>query len=317
MTSRAHAALGESSFTPTSLKVPLHGVRLGGPNASIPDVSIYTCNAGDCMVDMADDAAVGGLFAGGADIPPGTYDHVSFDTCDAGASSYTVLVSGAVSLGGLQFHTSANLLGLLTLDLSAGAPTPVVFAGCSTTMPLPSAVTIAGGDEVVISSFFSLANIAWATLSENDIGGCATNGSQSVCSAMPVPVAYMGKVAPTVQTYFITEDQLDLLAARAGGQMLLLLDPNGTPFGGFARRYYSALSIPPRVNYDTPVKQIMANGPDGEDFTITTWGGGSSDGTPSPYYIKFDAFELATHTGNLFGPSSPTPIPYLAVQQLL
>lgn len=322
----ARAATGESSFTPTSLRVPLHGVRLGGSDPS-QDAMLYRCAADDpdagatdggtpdCRVDMANDAELAALFGSTVDVRPGTYDHVSFDTCVPGASGYTVFVAGKVALGGDSYHTTYGSGAFLTTTLADALPTPVVFAGCSTTVPLPQAITVVRDDEIAIRSFFSLSNIAWAALNGNGIGGCASNGSQSVCSAMPVPVLFLGKTQPTLDTFYVTEDVTDLEATKAGGQVLLLRDAAGVPFGGFTRRFYSATSVGPQVNYDTAVKQIVQNDDAGTTFTITNWGGGSPDGTPSPYYIKFVAFELATHQGNLLSPFSLTLIPYRAVKQ--
>ncbi|MDB4945421.1 MAG: hypothetical protein JWP97_4955 [Labilithrix sp.] len=328
--SRADAAHGENSFTPTALEVPLHGVRLGGADPSrdtmlyrcaadaagdMPDAGPPTSTAAACLVDMANDAALAALFTAPVAVAPGTYDHVTFDTCDRGASSYTVLVSGVVDLAGSTYHTTAGDDGFLSLDASLAGPAPLAFAGCSTTLPLPGPVTIADGDEVVISSFFSLANIAWGALNPNSMGGCASSGARSVCSAIPVPVTYLGKTTPTLETYTITEDLLDLDAAKGAGQILLLRDVAGEPFGGFSRRLYSPLSGMSHVNYDTPLKEVVRNAGDAPTYTITNWGGGSPGGEPSPYYVKFVAFELGTHEGQMLGPSSPDFIAYRAVKQ--
>lgn len=57
----ASAHPGESSFTPTGLRVPLHGIRLENGADPSAHASLYECPSHDpsaCLVDMADDAAL-------------------------------------------------------------------------------------------------------------------------------------------------------------------------------------------------------------------------------------------------------------------
>lgn len=329
MSSRASAAPGEGSFTPTALRVPLRAVYLGGVSGT-QDAVLYEClpdradggpagdggdaGARDCLVDMADDAALSAIFAGVVDVRPGNYDHVRFDTCEPGASEYTAFVSGSVSLAGTTFHTTAGAGVFLTADPALERPTPVTYSGCSSSVPLPAPVEVAANEELVISSFFSLSNIAWGALNGNGIGGCASTGSQSVCTGYPIPVAYVGKDQPSLETYFITEDLADVAGAKAGGQLLLLRDSAGEPFGGFSRRLYSEASMGPQVNYDTPIHYLFKNSEASSTYTIANWGGGSPGGVPSEYYMKFVAFQLATHEGVLYGPGG-LAVPYRAIKQ--
>lgn len=306
----AFAAAGESSFTPKSLRVPLRGVRLDGAGGS---ATLYQCaDGGDCLVDMADDAALDALFASAVEVRPGTYDRVAFDHCIPGASGYSAFVAGDVMLAGTAYHTVAGPDAFLASDGSLTDYAPLPFSGCSSTVPLPAPLTVAKGDELELGAFFTLSNIAWGALGPNGIGGCASTGAQSVCSGYPIPVAFVGAVSPTLETYFVTEDLADTEAAKAGGQMLLLCDADGVPFGGFSRRLYSETSVLPHVLYDTPVKSVARNAD--ATYVVKTWGGGPAGAPPAEYYVKFPSFELATHEGQLTGPDF-VPVPYRAVKQ--
>ena len=76
---------------------------------------------------------------------------------------------------------------------------------------------------------------------------------------------------------------------------------------------YSAHSVEPSVNYDTPIKTLMRN-PDGMSYLIENWGGGSASGMVD-YYVHFPAFELRTHNGTFTRSDGVTTVGYRAVLQ--
>jgi hypothetical protein len=333
--STAFAAPGESSFTPTSLLVPLAAVRLLGPGNGGAD--LYNCaNAGSadpnaaldlddagvpvmpddsCLVDMADNTALAALFTHAIDIPPGTYDQVLVSLCTGnGATGYASYVKGSVELNGITYYTASGTQ-VLTTHAEHQGYVRVEYAGCASGVPLPAPVTVADGDDVSINAFFTLKNIAWAQLSGNGPGGCTLNDANTlkVCTSYPIPVTYVGAASPTLDTLYITEDQSDLPAAKAGGQMLLLRDPAGHVFGGFSRRLYSSASVQPSVNYDTSIKSVEDNAPN-PGYRITTYGGGTQ-GMPIDFYIRFPAFVPETHNGELERANSQPNVPYRAVLQ--
>ncbi|HEY2732821.1 MAG TPA: hypothetical protein VGI70_02505, partial [Polyangiales bacterium] len=272
--------------------------------------------ADSCLVDLADNAALAALFDHTIDIAPGTYDHVGIYSCNAGASSYASYVKGSVVLDGTAYYTASGSQ-VLTRQAAHQGYTRVEYGGCGAGVPLPNAVTIAENDELTINAFFTLKNIAWAVMNGYGPGGCAFDAArtQSVCTAYPIPVTYVGDTSPTLKTFFITEDQADRNAVQAGGQLLLLLDPAAKVFGGFSRRLYSATSATPSVNYDTPIKSVVDNAPS-PGYTITTFGGGGSNGGPAQeFYIRFPAFLTESHDGMFERPNSQPPIAYRAVLQ--
>jgi hypothetical protein len=307
----------------------LQSVRLLGPGNGGAD--LYTCpHSGEtdlddagapvmpedaCLVDMADNNALASLFAHTIDIHPGTYDTVLVSLCAAnGATGYSSYVKGSVELNGTTYYTASGTQ-VLTTNAAQQGYVRVEYAGCASGVPLPEPVTVADGDEVNINAFFTLKNIAWAQLSGNGPGGCTLNAENTlkVCTSYPIPVTYVGATSPKLETLYVTEDQLDLTAAKAGGQMLLLLDQANHVFGGFSRRLYSASSVQPSVNYDTAIRSVEDNAP-APGYRITTWGGGSQE-MPIEFYIRFPAFLPETHDGELERANGLSNVPYRAVLQ--
>jgi hypothetical protein len=344
---------GESSFTPSSLYVPVRFVRLASSTSNLSS-QLYRCSSepdprippgagsggstgsagtpgtvasdtdagtdpellsGDCLVDMADNAQLAALFSSPVDIEPGTYDQIVVDQCSRGAHGYSSFVKGKISLSGQTWYTTSGGDAVLTTTRADNRHVQVDYSGCGSTIMLPSPVVLAANDAVNISAFFSLRNIAWATLTSNGPpGGCAFDThSHNVCTGYPIPIAYLGAESPTLDTYYITEDQSDLSADTAAGQLLLLRTGSGNAFGGFSRRLYSAHSLNPSVNYDTPIKTLRRN-PDGITYLIENWGGGSGN-VMVDYYVHFPAFELQTHNGTLTRSDGVTTVGYRAVLQ--
>jgi|GEM_PF-1754382 len=344
---RASAAHGESSFTPASLVTPIVYVELsrstpGSPSDPAPSrpQSLYTCAAmeayaaqqqgggagapsgapisaadvaAQCMVDLADDAALGALFAGEHEIEAATYDTIRVSTCVE--SGYEVKIKGTVLLGGVTYRTTAGADPLALGDAFAGDDADYVtvqHSGCSFSYSLPTPVRIAAGDAVTVSALFSLKDVAWGALGANGIfGGCAgTFGGHAVCTSYPTILPYVGSVAPTLETYHVSVDPDDLDGARASGQVLLLSDAAGLMIGGFTRRYLSELSPAHGLNFDTPLKAIGTNA-DGT-YMIENYGS-TADG---PGYLRMPHFERATHAGTMEFPQDGKPsIPYRAVRQ--
>lgn len=333
----AAAAPGEASFTPTSLLVPLQGVRLEG--ASGPGADLYRCSssaapgslddagvepgsaglpADPCLVDMADNTALAALFDHAIDVPPGTYDHVAIYLCtEPSRQAYTSYVQGSAELLGDTYYTAGGP-NVLTRDQAQQGYVRLDYAGCASSVPLPAPITVEQGQELTVNAFFSLKNIAWAMLGSNGIGGCTQSpgGAQTVCAAYPIPVTYLGDTSPQLDTFYITEDPSDLVGERAGGQLLLLhAQTDAHVFGGFSRRLYSATSVQPSASYDTAIRTVVDNAP-APGYTITTWGGGGSNGgPPQEFYLRFPAFLVATHDGMFERPNGQSSVPYRAVLQ--
>ena len=304
----AFAEPGEGSFTPASLLVPIRKVTLEGSAGSSTLYSCTPSSSNDCLVDVADNTALAKLFAQPAMINVGTYDSVGVYNC-SGEPTFTAKVKGTVVIGGVTWYTAgANVLSSSAADYDYVS---VSFAGCKNGPALPAPVTINEGDDLNISTFFSLANVAWVSSGLQTTGGCALTPSgtpRNVCVALPELVSSIGTAAPTVETYYVTEDQSDTDAAKAGGQVLLLVDSASNVFGGFLRQLFSATSRPPSVAYDASLVSIVANS-DGTDYTAMTAGANGS------YGVEFPAFQRQTHDGSFLQAGSSTPIPYRAVRK--
>lgn len=339
----AHAAPGEASFTPTSFVMPIYNIMLAqGLSVNVP---LYHCTpgvssdagvlagdagvSGNCLVDMADEQALANLFSEGADIPAGTYDRIVVNTCESN-SAFTAWLKGSVLIGATTYYTtpgseSAPPLSTNSADLDY---TSINYSGCGNTIMLPQPLTIAAGDEITVSAFFTLEDVSWVLDNySTGLGGCATApaSGQNVCSGLPVIVGYIGEAAPTLESYLITEDTADLTAEKANGQVMLL-SSGGEPFSGFLRRYYSETSEQTLVSYDVPLREISKNpdeGPGGD--------AGSSDagvavtydviaiGDPaedlSSYRVRYPRFELRDHTGTLSRQDGVQEIEYRAVKR--
>jgi hypothetical protein len=310
----ATAEPNKSSFTPSSLKVPVLRVTVEGSNGA--QAEVYACadaTGANCLVDFADNTALASLFSSSQPIDPGTYDTVRIATCLSGGQGFNVQVKGSVALGAspVTYYTASGSLPLSTDAASLDYAT-AYLNGCGMSIPLSPQVVVADGDAVALSAFFSLKNSAWAQLDGSyGMGGCVDDSghTQAVCIVLPSLVSYAGNATPTLETYFITEDQNDTAGTKANGQVLLLADPTNKVFAGFTRRLYSESSTVPSVNYDCDVKSIADNG-DGT-LNIATWGSTANVDVP---YVRFPAFARANHTGNLLEPDD-TPVPYRAVKQ--
>lgn len=305
----ALAEPGEGSFTPTSLLVPIRKVTLEG--SGTPS-TIYSCDptsGQDCLVDVADNTALAKLFAQPAAIGVGSYDSVGVYNC-GDEQQFTAKVKGSVVLGGVTWYTAGSkVLSSSAADLDYVS---VTYAGCKAGPSLAQPVVVHEGDDVDISAFFTLANVAWVSSSLQPGSACTFTPSgtaRSVCVALPELVPYVGTAAPTVETYYVTEDQGDTDAAKAGGQVLLLVDGTTNVFGGFLRRLFSDTSRPPMVSYDAPLAGIYVNA-DGTDYTVVTAGP-----TSGSYGVYFPAFQRQTHDGALHWFGSTDPVPYRAVKK--
>jgi hypothetical protein len=305
----AFAEPGEGSFTPTSLLVPIRKVTLEGSGAAS---TLYSCDptAGhDCLVDVADNTALAKLFAQPSTIGVGSYDTVGIYNCKD-EQQFTAKVKGTVVLSGVTWYTAGT--SVLSSNAADFDYVSVAFAGCKSGPTLPAPVAIHEGDDVNVSAFFTLANVAWVSAGPQTSGGCALTPSgtaRSVCVALPELVPYLGTAAPTVETYYVTEDVSDTTAAKAGGQVLLLVDGAANVFGGFLRRLFSDTSRPPMVSYDAPLASIAANA-DGTDYTIQT--AGTAGGG---YGVEFPAFQRQTHDGSFLQAGSSDAVPYRAVKK--
>ena len=343
--SPARAAPGEASFTPTSFVMPIHSIMLAnGPTTNIP---LYTCTPGaasadggapeDCLVDMADAAALAQLFSEPANIPPGTYESVVVMNCAAGANSFVARLEGSVELDGTTYYTTSGFPVVSSNPADLGY-TSINYAGCGNTVKLSHPLTIGEGETITVNAFFALQNLSWVLGNfSTGLGGCAEApaGAFNVCSGLPILVGYIGAVAPTLESYYITEDPSDLLATQAAGQVMLL-SSDGEPFAGFLRRVYSHDSPTPSVSYDVPLRAIAKNtdvvdagvaaapADAGFDAAATDAGVAASYdiyaiGDPfqdvTKYRVRYPRFELRDHTGTLFTANGAGQVEYRAVKR--
>ena len=352
--SNARAAEGENSFTPTSFVMPIYSIMLA--NGLTTNIPLYTCTPGssslvapgadagtdagagastDCLVDMADATALESLFSHPAAIPPGTYDSIVVMTCQSN-SAFVAKVKGSVELEGTTYYTTSGAPVLSSDEADLGYAS-INYSGCGNTVRLPHPVTIAAGDAITVSAFFTLQNLSWVLGNYSPgLGGCAEAPAHAfnVCSGLPVLVAYIGTVAPTLESYYITEDPNDLQAAQAAGQVMIL-SSGGEPFSGFLRRVYSHDSNPnPNVSYDVPLREITRNDSEADagapldaaapDASTGDAGAATSYdiysiGDPfqdlTKYRVRFPRFQLGDHDGTLFTANGASQIPYRAVRR--
>lgn len=348
--SEARAAEGESSFTPTSFVMPIYSIMLArGLTVNVP---VYSCVRGqaqpaaagdagapaldaeapqDCMVDMADEAALANLFSAPAIIPPGTYDSIVVGTCESN-SAFVAKVRGSVELEGVTYYTRPGLPTLTTDSADLGYVS-INYSGCGNTVKLSPPLVVADGDTITVNAFFTLENLSWVLGNFSPgLGGCATSpaGSFNVCSGLPVLVGYVGTAAPTLDTFYITEDPTDLLATKAAGQVVLL-SAEGEPFSGFLRRVYSHDSTTPSVSYDVPLREITRNAEGDLDaggipadagwldagtaatYDIFAIGDPAQDLTK--YRVRYPRFELGDHNGILSTANGASQVEYRAVKR--
>lgn len=345
----ARAAQGEASFTPSSFVMPIYSIMLArGLTTNVP---LYRCAAStafapppgggarpapgdagpsDCMVDMADEAALANLFAAPAEIPPGTYDSIVVGTCE-NSSAFVAKLQGSVVREGVTYYTTPGPAVVSTSPEDLGYVS-INYLGCGNTVKLSPPLTVAAGDTITVNAFFTLQNLAWVlgNLSPG-LGGCAEApaGGFSVCSGLPVLVGYIGAVAPSLDAYYITEDPSDVLATKAAGQVLLL-SSGGEPFSGFLRRVYSHDSVDPSVSYDVPLREISRNVSGGDagaepadaasdagglvpSYDIFAIGDPAEDVTK--YRVRFPRFELRDHDGTFYTANGASQVSYRAVRR--
>ncbi|HVZ32673.1 MAG TPA: hypothetical protein VG963_09625, partial [Polyangiaceae bacterium] len=315
----------------------------GTPEAGV-DADAGT--ARDCLVDMADPTALANLFRRPANIPPDTYDSIVVMPCTS-SGGFTAKLKGSVDLEGTTYYTTSGSPVISTNPADLGY-TSIHYAGCGNTINLPAPLVVHERDSITVSAFFTLTNLSWVLGNFSPgLGGCAdapAHGS-SVCSGLPVLVAYIGAAAPTLDSFYISEDPDDLLATKAGGQVMLL-SSGGEPFSGFLRRVYSHDSVSPSVSYDVPIRAITRNAETagsaadaGANATLPDGGlpdgglldGGAADAGTLPSYdiraigdpaqdvtkyrVRFPRFVLGDHDGTLFTANGASQIDYRAVKR--
>jgi len=298
----ANAGPGDSSFTPSSVIVPVTEISLRNGH-SVGSV-LYTCSGtlADCGVDMTDVNALAALSVG-ATINAGTYDRVVITTCrDEG--SYEAKVTGTINIDGTSYYTmtpatpGANILSTDSTDLG---PVSITYPDCVREYLLASSITIADGDDIVINLFVNFENIAWARTASlvANTTGCVTNAvDQAVCTAYPAIIASTGRATPFVQTYHVTVND----SGQVDGQLSLVLNSDGAPIGGFMRPYYDTTNSISN-GFNTPLKTFSLNS-DGTTYTLGNYGG-----TVDSYNRLITDFMLGRNPGDIsvgtFDASSP------------
>lgn len=298
-----------SSFTPTSIKIPIRAINLMRDDGD--DGVVYSCEGetdSECLVDIADTSALEALTEEAlSSIPVGTYNKIQVATCEQDGGSYDAYVKGSTTISSTTYYTSSGSDPLTTSSGSLDYA-KVSFSGCSAEYTLPSELTLNTGDSIQISLFIALENIAWGELSTSTIpSGCINGTSNSVCLSYPHVVPYVGSTTPSLETYYV-DDTAD--GGTAGGQILLIIDSEDNILGGFARRLFDSTSGATFGTYDTPLKTTIDNG--NGTYTVEATG----DSATGPGYIKFSAFERATHSGSYTTPiNSGGPHTYTATKQ--
>jgi hypothetical protein len=347
LSTQAWAISDAGSFSPTSFKIPIESVVLNNA-AGNADTIIYSCapsGAKDCVVDLADAAAVASLFTNiEADLLPGmTYTKIGFSSCPPNSppgacTNNSAKVKGTVMINGTAYYTTSGTNPLTTdsskLDYATIVnPSGTFGAGGA----LPKAITPMNGDMIELNAFFSLRSLAKAAINQPTTGGplmgACTDRSQStslVCTSYGIDlVAYQGAVAPTLEDYLLSPSVSD--ATQASLDIQLLVDGNGKPFGGFFRDYLTASSVlffgysaDPTIHtidwgggaFLFPIADNGVVADAGVDGYLLKTPGSSSDSCG----FQFANFELATHTGTLsaclpFGDMGILMDPYLATKQ--
>jgi len=308
------------TFTPESFLVPVRSVVLATidpqrGSAWSGGAPLYTCAADDCYVDMADDAALGALFATPAEVPEGSYNAIVMNNCVT-EGAFFAKVKGTVAYEGVTYYTAPGERPLSTSTSDHGYAS-IRYQGCSGPLMLPRPVQVKTGDALAIDAFFTLEGLSWLMAeSAPGMGGCAAGAtSPTLCSGLPTLVGYVGDVAPRLETYLVTEDPLDLAGAKAGGSIILLANDDGA-FAGFLRRVYSPTSLAPSAPFDVPLRSVTPSSPsDGgaASYTLTSYGEPADD--PTRYAARWPAFVRGDHTGVMHLASGQRSLPYRAVRR--
>lgn len=328
----ARAAAGEASFSPVSVRVPIRRIQLEGSGAmgsggmdsgamgsgamGGPQV-VYECagaSEDDCLVDLADEAALAALFQQPAAITPGVYNQITILTCYQ-EGRYHVRFKGQVEIGGVMRYTRSGPVPLSQDEADYGYVS-AEHQGCGYSFPLGMPLLLQAGDDVQLSAFFTLRDIAWGMVGHGmGSGGCFDDGTEAqghrdatagACIAYPNLVPYAGALAPTLEAYHVGQAGAPL--SQANGQLLLIAGGDGRLLGGFTRRLYSEASASPMLNWDTPLRRIEDNG-DGS-FLIESIGGYGPGGMGMiDYYIQFSAFQRRSHDGELRSGNDPVGAP--------
>lgn len=241
-----------------SIRVPLRGIYIEGINGSGERVvgSFRDCTPSsteDCRVDIADAASLEKVFTSPGSIPIGTYTKLTVQTCKDEAV-YTAQVKGSVELGGVDYYTSSTQSSPLSQDIAALSYVTLTYHGCQRDYALPRDLSVTKDALIDLSLFFPVKNVAWAGLNGGAISeGClaSTTNQESVCMGYPDAIPYVGKTAPKLEAYAISEPPNAV--ETASGLILLIFDSNDDLLGGTTRRYYSEDSISSHTNFVTPL----------------------------------------------------------------
>ncbi len=309
------AAPNEASFTPVAIRKPIREIGFQNSAASLR-VPLYTCAGGSeaaCLVDIADEAALAGLFAAPVSIAPGTYDRVYVAHCTT-EGAYHALVRGSVTLGGTTYYTADTAVSAdpLTTVAADQGEVSLRYNGCVTDYLLPSPLTVAAGDSISLSLFVLNTDIAWARLAPSLLSdGCRQNpgGTHSVCMTYPEIVPSLGSSTPQLERYYIIENLSD--PATVGAEVLLVTDAvSDAVLAGFTRRLFSPTSQPPAGGFDTRLKSILPSGTG--TYALENFGFTATD----TGLVRFPAFRRVSHAGNYLRQDG-SAIPYYAYRDVM
>jgi hypothetical protein len=300
------------SFTPTSVLVPILGVELRTDDGQLQPV--YACSGAtpdDCLVDVADNAALDALFDAATTIDAANYTALSVVTCGA-QGGYEITLQGSADVDGVAWYTSDS--AVLTSNPALAGPVQVPVSGCRLEVPFPETLQVADGDVVDLSAIVVLSNLGVIGLEGSDVPlGCTVDPVRDhrVCAGYPHLVPSFGSAPPTVRRFHVTEDLTDEGAQQAQGELIALLDSKGEPFAGLTRALYLPSTVDGHTSYGSPLKRVHANG-DGS-YQLLNYGVSSDPDDFASYGVLFPAFSLGTHSGAMNNEVGDL-VSYLAVE---
>lgn len=297
-------AAGNKSFAPEVFKLWINTIVLQNDDGT--SNQFFTCDssAADCEVDFASAASVAAFEAklNAVKITTGTYNKV-WISCNPNSAGY-VKYKGHATVNGTAQYTAdpdANGGSPLTTDVTKNAEIKVANVGCGLTMHLPQALTIADGDNVVMTMFSNTHGIAYYGPNlPGDMGGCKISSAASTgpgfCVGYPSVFPYFGETTPTVEMYKIANSKTDA-STLAEGQANVLLKvikgSDGKPFWASMANFYSET---------TPDYGQGDDGVSGYANSVTNFSINADESlTIKSMDYGFSAFRRTAHSGDVVG----------------
>lgn len=262
--SLAKADPGMNSFTPDQVVVPVIEVGVINENTGTNGarVPLYTCSGSsnqNCLVDLANQAAVQSILNQTVTVPAGKYLKTYVRHCtDLSQNHYEASILGQVSIAGKTYYTSKTE-NPITLNAAAKSLIPISMNGCISEFKLPTPMTVAAGETVQLSLISDVFSLAWAgTSPAPSIDSCLIANQKTLCLNYPELIPAVAKTSVSKEQFaFLTKGQGSVL-----GLMILLTDESGTPLSGVFRQIYMEDMLNVFSGFTTPIEsiQIAADG---------------------------------------------------------